>query len=57
MDSFSKREPLLTYSSQTTIPIESKDKKNNHIDSLSVKEFDRLLEALDESIYKEKRNV
>ena len=54
MDSFSKREPLLTYSSQTTIPIESKDKKNNHIDSLNEKEFDKLLEAIGKNIYKEK---
>lgn len=54
LDSFSKSRPSFTYYSKTTVPIEPKDKKNNHIDSLSEKEFDKLLEAIDESIYKQK---
>lgn len=54
LDSFSKSGPSFTYYSKTTVPIESKDKKNNHIDSLNEKEFDKLLEAVGESIYKEK---
>lgn len=54
LDSFSKSGPSFTYYSKTTVPIESKNKKNNHIDSLNEKEFDKLLETTAESIYKEK---